>query len=298
MSSRTRFVVTALAATLVTLAAAPFAMAEATRTWVSGVGDDANPCSRTAPCKTFAGAISKTAVRGEISVLDPGGFGGVTITKAITINGRGQLAGVLVSGTNAIVVNAPSTDRVFIRNLTIDGLGTGLTGIKFLAGKSLTVVNTDIFGFTQPGIWMAGAGRLTVRNSEVYDSGYGISAGTATGTIRASIINSNFNHNVWGLFIGAASRVSVTGCETSENSAGGMAARSGGTLNVHDCLVEGNSTGLYAETTGKMRVSSTTVTDNDLGLSFVTGGQLISRGDNTVEDNTTNGAFSSMFSPK
>ena len=203
MSSRTRFVVTALAVTLITLATAPFALAEATRTWVSGVGDDANPCSRTAPCKTFAGAISKTAVRGEIDALDPGGFGGVTITKAITLNGRGQQASVLVSGTNAIIINAPATDRVTIRNLSINGVGTGLTGIKFLAGKSLTVVNTDIFGFTQPGIWMTAAGRLTVRNSEVYDSGYGISTGAATGNIRGSIINSVFDNNTWGLFIGA-----------------------------------------------------------------------------------------------
>src|ERR1043165_4318800 len=84
------------------------AQAQATRTWVSGVGDDANPCSRTAPCKTFAGAISKTAPSGEINCLDPGGFGGVTITKSITISSEGFEAGVLVSGTNAIIINAPS----------------------------------------------------------------------------------------------------------------------------------------------------------------------------------------------
>ena len=83
------------------------AQAQATRTWVSGVGDDANPCSRTAPCKTFAGAISKTATGGEINCLDPGGFGGVTITKAIQIICQVE-AGVLVSGTNAIIVNAPA----------------------------------------------------------------------------------------------------------------------------------------------------------------------------------------------
>src|SRR6201987_5279563 len=81
------------------------AQAQATRTWVSGVGDDANPCSRTAPCKTFAGAISKTAAGGEIDALDPGGFGGVTITKAITIDGGGgQVTSVLVAGTNGITV--------------------------------------------------------------------------------------------------------------------------------------------------------------------------------------------------
>src|SRR5262249_58062915 len=82
------------------------AHAQASRTWVSGVGSDANPCSRTAPCQTFAGAISKTAVGGEINCLDPGGFGAVTITKSITISCEGVTAGVLVSGTNGIVVSA------------------------------------------------------------------------------------------------------------------------------------------------------------------------------------------------
>src|SRR6202049_4231120 len=87
------------------------AQAQASRPWVSGVGDDANPCSRTAPCKTFAGAISKTAAGGEIDALDPGGFGAVTITKAMTLDGGGgQVASVLVNGTNGIVVIAPTTD--------------------------------------------------------------------------------------------------------------------------------------------------------------------------------------------
>src|SRR5579859_6177413 len=104
---------------------------QASRTWVSGVGDDANPCSRTAPCKTFAGAISKTAAGGEIDALDPSGFGAVTITKSITIDGgEGQVGSVLVSGTNGIVVQAASSDIVTLRNLTINGIGTGLNGIK------------------------------------------------------------------------------------------------------------------------------------------------------------------------
>src|SRR5436305_11732131 len=106
---------------LLTLSAA--AQAQATRTWVSGVGDDANPCSRTAPCKTFAGAISKTAAGGEIDVLDPGGFGALTITKGITIDGNGTFASVLASGTNGIVVNAGPNDVVALRNLSIDGGG-------------------------------------------------------------------------------------------------------------------------------------------------------------------------------
>src|SRR5437762_10508047 len=109
------------------------AQAQATRTWVSGVGDDANPCSRTAPCKTFAGAISKTAAGGEIDALDPGGFGAVTITKAITIDGGGgQVAGILSGASNGIIVNAGVNDVVTLRNIRIDGAGAGLNGIQYL----------------------------------------------------------------------------------------------------------------------------------------------------------------------
>src|SRR6202030_509094 len=138
-----RFTISALAIAIFTLAFASLAQAQATRTWVSGVGDDANPCSRTAPCKTFAGAISKTAAGGEIDALDPAGYGAVTITKAITIDGGGgQVASVLVSGTNGIVINAnASTDVVILRNLRINGIGSGLNGIQFLSGKALGVEN-------------------------------------------------------------------------------------------------------------------------------------------------------------
>src|SRR5713101_9593050 len=111
----------------------PSLMAQASRTWVSGVGDDANPCSRTAPCKTWAGAISKSAAGGEIDALDPGGFGAVTITKSITLDGGGgQVASTLVSGTNGIVVQAnASTDVVIIRNIRINGISSGINGIQF-----------------------------------------------------------------------------------------------------------------------------------------------------------------------
>jgi len=130
--------------------------AQASRTWVSGVGDDANPCSRTAPCKTFAGAISKTAAGGEIDALDPAGYGAVTITKAITIDGGGgQVASVLVSGTNGIVVQAGPSDVVILRNLRFNGIGTGINGIRFLSGKDLNVENCFIFGFTNNGIDVA-----------------------------------------------------------------------------------------------------------------------------------------------
>src|ERR1700738_5063361 len=146
-----------LLALLLILGLATVANAQATRTWVSGVGDDANPCSRTAPCKTFAGAISKTAAGGEIDALDPGGYGAVTITKAITIDGGGgQVASVLVSGTNGINVQAGANDVVTLRNLRINGVeGTpsgGLNVIRYLSGGGLHVEDCYIFGFTGDGI--------------------------------------------------------------------------------------------------------------------------------------------------
>lgn len=181
------------------------ASAQATRTWVSGVGDDANPCSRTQPCKTFAGAISKTATAGEINVLDPGGYGGVTITKAITIVSESMEAGVLVSGTNGIVVNAPSTASVVLRGLDIEGLGTGLNGVRFLAGQSLTVADSTINGFTQAGVSVAPAtdAQVVVRDVEITRSRDG-DAATAnaagvrvapSGTAKADVLLDNVDIN-------------------------------------------------------------------------------------------------------
>src|SRR2546429_8196764 len=137
---------------LVGLELSASASAQASKKRVSGVGDDANPCSRTAPCKTFPGAISKTAAGGEINCLDPGGFGGVTITKAITIKCQYTDGGVLVSGTNAIVVNAAATDKVVLKGLDINGFGTGLTGIRILQAKSVRVLDSEIYGFVRDGI--------------------------------------------------------------------------------------------------------------------------------------------------
>src|SRR4051794_7035359 len=127
-------IVLSLSAVAALLCLSSVAQAQATRTWVSGVGDDANPCSRTAPCKTFAGAISKTAAGGEISVLDPGGFGGVTITKSISIVAEGGEGGILAAGTFGVTVNAGVNDVVNLRGLIIEGAGTGLIGVRFLAG--------------------------------------------------------------------------------------------------------------------------------------------------------------------
>jgi Right handed beta helix region len=150
------------------------ANAQATRTWVSGVGDDANPCSRTAPCKTFAGAISKTAPAGEINVLDPGGFGGVTITKSITISSVAFEAGVLVSGTPGITVAAGPADVVVLEGLDIEGLGTGTNGINVVSGAQVYVLRCKIHHFATTGINMASNtanARVVVTNSTIFQNG-------------------------------------------------------------------------------------------------------------------------------
>ena len=172
------------------LAMSSMAHAQATRTWVSGVGDDANPCSRTAPCKTFAGAISKTAIGGEIDTLDPGGFGALTITKSITINGGDFTSGVLVSGTNGIVVSdSGSPVNVILRNLVMDGVGTGLDGIKLIStGSHLHVEKCLIRGFLGGGIH-ATTGFLTVQDSTITDNATGLLADATGGT--ASLIHSD-----------------------------------------------------------------------------------------------------------
>jgi hypothetical protein len=165
-----------LISAFVALSAAP-AYAQATRTWVSGVGDDANPCSRTAPCKTFAGAISKTATSGEINCLDPGGFGALTITKSISIVcGQSGLGGVLVSGTNGFVVNAPAGSRVVLDGLDIEGLTTGLTGVLVNGQGTVIIRNCSIRNFAQNGVLLNGSGgntRVLIQNSIITGNGAG-----------------------------------------------------------------------------------------------------------------------------
>src|SRR4051812_1422269 len=174
------------------------AFAQATRTWVSGVGDDVNPCSRTAPCKTFAGAISKTAAGGEIDALDDGGFGTLTITKSLTIDGGGHIASVLGSGTNGIVVNdslsvAPGTAVVTLRNIAINGAGTtsGIVGVRMFSGAALILENVHVFGF-QVGI-QTEVGKTTVSHSTfTNNSNIAVRSMNASSlNVEASMINTN-----------------------------------------------------------------------------------------------------------
>jgi hypothetical protein len=167
--------------------AAP-AQAQASRTWVSGVGDDANPCSRTAPCKTFAGAISKTAAAGEINCLDPGAFGTVTITKSISIICEGVAAGVLGSGTNGIIVNAASTDKVLLQGLDIEGLGTGLNGVSIVGGGKTTIVRCSIRNFTQNGVSLAETSNARVVVQDTLITGNAVGGISVRGAAGANAV--------------------------------------------------------------------------------------------------------------
>lgn len=185
------FVRSAIVVVACTLLGSTAAYAQATRTWVSGVGDDVNPCSRTAPCKTFAGAISKTAAGGEISVLDPGGFGAVTITKSITINGVGEDAGILAAAGPGIVINAGASDVIRLKHLHLLGVSNATVGIRFINGAALIVDDVAIINF-QTGI-ESNVGTTFVNDLLVTQSTYYAlrARGTSTFTIENSMITNN-----------------------------------------------------------------------------------------------------------
>lgn len=299
------------------------AFAQASRTWVSGVGDDANPCSRTAPCKTFAGAISKTAAGGEISVLDPGGYGAVTITKSITINNSGGEAGVLVSGTNGIVINAAATDRVTLRGLTIVGLGTGLNGIRILSAGEVVVENCQIEGFRganpSNGIVFApstGTSRLAVHNSVINANGqkFGGNAGVLiqpTGSAFAvvDLDQVTLANNATGVIADSsltsgAAFLTVRDSQVVGSSFDGVLAQSAatGTLRVtlKDNTISNNgfsgvtSAGVRADgAVATIRIHSNAITVNKNGVALTNSGIIYSYGDNIISGNSTNGTFTS-----
>lgn len=224
-------------------------IAQATRTWVSGVGDDVNPCSRTAPCKTFAGAISKTAEFGEINVLDPGGFGSVIITKSITISSEGFEAGITVSlGLNAITINTTdATDKVVLRGIDFEGVGTAANGIRVLNAGSVIIENCTINGFSNAGVRIeptANPVKIVIKDSRISNSTTGIAL-IPTGAIVADV-------NVLGVLIGM------------------------------------NTTGITSTGTGStLRLSNSSVINNATSVGVSTG-KIVSFGNNNFAGNITN----------
>jgi hypothetical protein len=296
MVIRSRSVLLSLVASLLLTGAL---QAQATRTWVSGVGDDANPCSRTAPCKTFAGAISKTATGGEISVLDPGGFGAVTITKAITINGEGTLAGILSATVNGIIVNAPATATVYIHNISINGASSGLDGIRVLAAGTVVVEHSWIYGVTSDGIEVAAAGTVNLKVNDTTIENVGqdcIRLNTTAGQVAAMINNSRLQNCVGsGLNAIANVRAGIRDTVVTNSSIGLKTTGSDGIINVENVFITFCATGIKSIASGTashIRVSNSNIAQNGTGLDTSLGGTIDSFQGNSLDGNTTPGLFS------
>lgn len=287
------------------LALATVAQAQATRTWVSGVGDDANPCSRTAPCKTFAGAISKTAKDGEISVLDPGGYGAVTITKSIYINGThgAGYGSILNSLVNGIIINItdPNDIRkaVRLRALDINGVSTGINGVSILAANNVFVEDSVIDGNTGNGttsgigirVATAATTNLYVSDTMIHKNVTGIRVSSTSGFASADIKNCNIENNTTG--VDAASNnsfVVVDGSRVATNSSNGVIASvSGANLTVRDTMLAHNGTAINAAAGSLVRALSNGVIFNNIGFGGSTG-NIQTDGQNRNVGNTTPGA--------
>jgi hypothetical protein len=233
-------------------AAAIAADAQATRTWVSGVGDDVNPCSRTAPCKTFAGALSKTAVNGEINCLDSAGFGALTITKSIMIDCTAVTGGVLASLVNGFVINIPAptagsvdTRRsVTLRGLDINGSGNGVNGVRIIAAANVHIEKSTIDGFAQNGITVdaASAVNLVVRDSSIRNNTNAGLITTTAGPANITVVDSLFAANATGIHAGAGATVRLSGNTIVHNGTGVLAVGSGKILSARNNVIDGNQT--------------------------------------------------------
>jgi hypothetical protein len=297
--NKIRFTLKAFAFLVFTLACASAAQAQATRTWVSGVGDDANPCSRTAPCKTFAGAISKTADQGEIDCIDPGGFGTVTITKSITIDGGGTFASILAAGTNGVNVNdsasgAAGTHIVRLRNLSINGAGTGLVGISYTSAKALYVENCQIFGFKAGngnGInvnLVLDGGQLFVRDSFVAEtSGDGIKVTTSVGQVKINLDGVRVDKTLVGIHVVNNTSGYINNCRTSMNSSIGVQVENNSSVNIdHSTMFANTGFGLQAGAGAPtVRISDVSILNNIGGGVNLAGGTVFTFLDNKIRGN-------------
>jgi hypothetical protein len=285
-----RFLKLVLLSVVVAFGFAATAHAQATRTWVSGVGDDVNPCSRTAPCKTFAGAISKTAVGGEISVLDPGGFGGVTVTEAMTISGGDNLASILVSGTNGIVIAAGSADTVILRNLEFQGIGGGLSGVLIESAGKVIIDHCTFQGFTVDNVEIAVTTPtyVTVLDSNMTGGAVGVSIDSATNS--GPVVALLKNVSIQGAGVGVQTMhgvIDITRSTIHNSTTYGVHA-SGGFINLADSTVAFNGTGVQASTGASIAMSNVSLLNNDVGIG--SGGSVTSAGNNLSAGNTTTGA--------
>ena len=283
------------------LSAAP-AQAGPNRTFVSGTGTDSGTCTRTAPCRTFAFAITVTNAGGEIDVLDPAGYGPVTITLAISIVNDGGVAGTTAgSGLNGVTINAGPSDSVHLRGLTIDGLGSGQNGILFNSGGNLEIENCVIQGFTNAGVTIvpSTSSGFSVSNTIASNNGNN-SEGIFVAPTGAAIVNGvlskvTTNNNGGGIQVegptGASLNVVIVDSEAS-NNAGAFGVAAGGTggaaiaILVRNVVASNEFMGLEAGLNATLRVANSAVTGNTTGV-FGGGGTIFTYGNNDINGNAT-----------
>jgi hypothetical protein len=285
--------------TLTVFAFSAPAHAQATRTWVSGVGSDANPCSRTAPCQTFAGAISKTAINGEIDCLDSGGLGTLNITKSITIDCRSVHGSILASGTTGVIINiAVNANDPFrsvrLRGISIYGGGlsgtvgtrTGIRGISILQALMVTVEDSVVSDFSQQGISdtrSTAGGKLFIRNSVIRNNtGSGIAAGGAAGN-NVNIENVHSINNGFGVAATSGNNVSIARSVFAGNTTAGVEGDAGSQIGVESALISGNVTGIQSN--GVMHLSNNEISFNSTAIT----GTTQSFGNNRIFLNTAPG---------
>jgi hypothetical protein len=272
------------------LASAP-AYAQA-RTWVSGTGDDLNPCSRTAPCKTFAAAIAVTDTNGEINCADSGGFGNLTITKSITIDCTGAFGSILAAGTSSITIDLTASPdplkSVVLRGLSLNGTGggaqSGLKGVNILSAAVVTLEDMVIMNHAQQGIadTRATPGKLFIRNSVIRNNaGVGIAVAATGGTNVVSIENTHSINNLYGVATGNGNQIKITRSVLSGNSVAGIEADGGAQIGVEHCTVNFNGTGVQAN--GTIWLDDTEVSFNQ----SATAGTPTSFGNNRFYANIT-----------
>jgi hypothetical protein len=271
------------------------ANAQAARTWVSGVGDDRNQCTLAAPCQTFAGAMAKTAAGGEIDVLDPGDFGAVTITKALTIDGGGGQ----VASADGITVQAGPNDVVTLRNLRLNGLGHGINGIRFQSGAGMNIENCYVSMFLNSGIEIEiaspGQANINIRDTVVHSNFGAIRIqASGAGTILAALERVQMNDNAWfGLRAeGSGSAggtgqvsVSVVDSQASSSNNGIMAAGhlSAACVIINRSAIVNNATnGLVAEANGTIVIGNSTIGGNGTGVNATAPGGAICTGWNAT----------------
>jgi hypothetical protein len=295
-----RMVSSPIVALLLSLCAVP-CFAQATRTWVSGVGDDANPCSRTAPCKTFAGAISKTAVGGEIDAMDPGGFGALTITHSITIDGgEGTIGSILVAGTNALVIAASPSDEIIIRNLSLQGANQdsmttpGINGISITSAGAVHIEHVTIQNFGNRGISSVSSSWLYVNDVTVKNN---VNGGILVQNGRANLDNVRAtDNNAFGILATSGGIVAVTNSAVGGGVVGICSNDVSGVVTIESTMVANAQYGVGALHGGTVRLSNTSVFSNSAGGLLNDGSSfIVSFGNNRIVGNGVDGNFTSTI---